>query len=211
MNAFPRFYPILDVTTLQRRGCSMRECAAAIIEGGAHAIQWRLKGNPSQRNLEDADGVAELCRRHGVLWIVNDRADIAMLTGAGLHVGQDDMQAAAARELLGETAIIGLSTHNAAQMRAATLEPVDYVAIGPVFATATKENPDPVVGLEGLAQVRMLTNLPVVAIGGITRENVESVFEAGADSVAVIGALYPDPCDPSALRQRVRDWTRLTG
>ena len=211
MTAFPRFYPILDVATLQRRGCSLRESAAAMIEGGAHAMQLRLKGNPSQRHLEDADSVAELCRRHGVLWIVNDRADVALLTGAGLHLGQDDLPAATARGLLGETAIIGLSTHNAAQMRAATLEPVDYVAIGPVFATASKEKPDPEVALEGLAQVRMLTNLPLVAIGGITRENVESVLEAGADAVAVIGDLYPDPCDPSNLRQRVRDWTRLTG
>ena len=211
MTAFPRFYPILDVVTLQRRGCTMRESAAAMIDGGARIIQLRLKGNPSQKQLEDADGVAELCRRHGVIWIVNDRADIALLTGAGLHLGQDDMPAATARGLLGETAIIGLSTHNASQMRAATLEPVDYVAIGPLFSTASKEKPDPEVGLEGLAQVRMLTNLPVVAIGGITRDNVESVVDAGADSVAVIGDLYPDPCDPQILRQRVRDWMRLTG
>ncbi|MEP7361691.1 MAG: thiamine phosphate synthase [Acidobacteriota bacterium] len=211
MTAFPRLYPILDVTTLQRRGCTMPESAVAMIEGGARIIQLRLKGNPSQRNLEDADKVAEQCRRHGVIWVVNDRADIALLTGAGLHLGQDDMPAATARGLLGETAIIGLSTHNAAQMRAATLEPVDYVAIGPAFATVSKEQPDPEVGLEGIAQVRMLTNLPMIAIGGITRENVESVLDAGADSVAVIADLYPDPCDPSSLRQRVRDWTRLTG
>ena len=211
MTAFPHFYPILDLTTLQRRGCTLRESAVAMIEGGARIIQLRLKGNPSQRHLEDADGVSELCRRHGVIWIVNDRADIALLTGAGLHVGQDDMPAATARGLLGETAIVGLSTHNASQMRSATLEPVDYVAIGPIFATASKENPDAQVGLDGIAQVRMLTNLPLIAIGGINRENVEGVLDSGADSVAVIADLFPDPCDPSILRQRVRDWTRITG
>ena len=211
MTAFPRFYPILDVPTLQRRGCTLPESAVAIIEGGARILQLRLKGNPTQRNLEDADKVAEQCRRHGVIWIVNDRADIALLTSAGLHIGQDDMPAATARGLMRDSAIIGLSTHNASQMRAATLEPIDYVAIGPIFSTMSKEKPDPEVGLEGLVQVRMLTNLPVIAIGGITRENVESVLDAGADSVAVIGDLYPDPCDPSTLRQRVRDWTRMTG
>ena len=211
MSTFPRFYPILDAVTLQRRGCTMPESAVAMIEGGSRIIQLRLKSNPTQRNLEDADKVAEQCRRHGVIWIVNDRADIALLTCAGLHLGQDDMPASTARGLLGETAIIGLSTHNASQMRAATLEPVDYVAIGPVFATVSKEQPDPEVGLDGIAQVRMLTNLPMIAIGGITRDNVESVLDAGADSVAVIGDLYPDPCDPSTLRQRVRDWMRITG
>ncbi|HZO53996.1 MAG TPA: thiamine phosphate synthase [Bryobacteraceae bacterium] len=211
MTAFPRFYPILDVVTLHRRGCTMPESAVAMIEGGSRVIQLRLKSNPTQRNLEDADKVAEQCRRHGVIWIVNDRADIALLTGAGLHLGQDDLPAATARGLMGEMAIIGLSTHNASQMRAATLEPVDYVAIGPVFATASKDQPDPEVGLEGITQVRMLTNLPMIAIGGITRDNVESVLDAGADSVAVIGDIYPDPCDPSTLRQRVRDWIRITG
>ena len=211
MTAFPRFYPILDVVTLHRRGCTMPESAVAMIEGGSRVIQLRLKSNPTQRNLEDADKVAEQCRRHGVIWIVNDRADIALLTGAGLHLGQDDLPAATARGLMGEMAIIGLSTHNASQMRAATLEPVDYVAIGPVFATASKDQPDPEVGLEGITQVRMLTNLPMIAIGGITRDNAESVLDAGADSVAVIGDLYPDPCDPSTLRQRVRDWIRITG
>jgi thiamine-phosphate pyrophosphorylase len=189
----------------------MRESAAAMIEGGARILQLRLKGNPSQKHLEDADNVAEICRRHGVIWIVNDRADLALLTGAGLHIGQDDMPASTARGLMGDTAIVGLSTHNASQMRAATLEPVDYVAIGPIFSTMSKERPDPDVGLEGIAQVRMLTNLPMIAIGGITRENVESVLDAGADSVAVIADLYPDPCDPASLRQRVRDWTRMTG
>jgi thiamine-phosphate pyrophosphorylase len=211
MTAFPRFYPILDVATLRRRGLTLREAAAAMIDGGARILQLRLKDNPSQRNLEDADSVSELCRRHGVIWIVNDRADLALLTTAGLHLGQDDIPSATARGLLGETAIIGLSTHNPAQMRAATLEPVDYVAIGPIFSTASKDNPDPVIGLEGLAHVRQLTNLPLIAIGGITRDNVESVLDAGADSAAIIGDLYPDPCDPSLLRQRVREWTRITG
>jgi len=211
MTAFPRLYPILDVTTLRRRGLTLREAAAAMIDGGARILQLRLKGNPSQRHLEDADSVSELCRRHGVIWIVNDRADLALLTAAGLHLGQDDMPAATARGLLGETAILGLSTHNPAQLRAATLEPVDYLAIGPLFPTASKDNPDPVVGLEGLAHVRQLTNLPLIAIGGITRDNAESVLDSGADSVAIIADLYPDPCDPSLLRQRIREWTRITG
>lgn len=211
MTPFPRFYPILDTAVLRRRGCTLREAAAAAIEGGARILQLRIKDNPSQKLLDDACSVSELCRRYGILWIVNDRADLALLTDAGLHAGQEDLPAAAARGLIGDGPILGLSTHNPAQMRAATLEPVDYTAIGPVFATTSKETPDPAVGLEGIAQVRMLTNLPLIAIGGITRASAADVLRAGADSVAIIGDLYPDTCDAASLRQRVREWIRITG
>lgn len=211
MTPFPRFYPILDAAILRRRGCSLRDAAAAMIEGGARILQLRVKDNPSQKLFDEACAISDLCRRYGILWIVNDRADLALLTGAGLHVGQDDLPAAAARTLIGDGPVLGLSTHNPSQMRAATLEPVDYAAIGPVYATTSKENPDPSVGLEGIAQVRMLTNLPLIAIGGITRATAGDVLRAGADSAAIIGDLYPGLCDAASLRQRVREWLRITG
>ena len=123
---------------------------------------------------------------------MNDRADMAMLLDAALHLGQDDLAPADARRIMPPGSIIGFSTHNKQQLRAGDREPVDYLAIGPIFPTKSKENPDPVVGLDGLRALRPLTKMPLVAIGGITRETAPTVFEAGADSVAVISDLYPD-------------------
>jgi thiamine-phosphate pyrophosphorylase len=130
-----------------------------------------------------------------VKYIVNDRTDIALMLGAdGVHVGQDDLPPSAVRAVAGDRLLIGYSTHNADQLLAADAEPVDYLAIGPIFATVSKENPDPVVGTTGLARLHALTQKPLVAIGGITRSNAREAMEAGADSFAVISDLLnPDP------------------
>jgi len=139
----------------------------------------------------DAKNAAEVCRKKDVVLIVNDRSDVAMAIGAdGVHLGQTDMPPVAARRLLGDDAVIGFSTHTLEQVREAIELPVDYIAFGPVFPTTTKIDPDAVVGLEMLAQVREIAGtIPLVAIGGITFENARSVLDAGADSLAMIGAL----------------------
>jgi thiamine-phosphate pyrophosphorylase len=122
-----------------------------------------------------------------------------------VHLGQDDMPPAAARALLGDGAVVGFSTHGAEQASEASGLPVDYVAIGPVFNTSSKERPDPLVGLEGVRRVRAaIGSVPLVAIGGVTAETARAVLEAGADSVAVIGALVANPADPSEITRRTR-------
>jgi thiamine-phosphate pyrophosphorylase len=123
--------------------------------------------------------------------VTNDRADLAKLFGAALHLGQDDLLPSVARRVIGPDAMVGFSTHNETQLRAAADEPADYLALGPIFGTATKENPDPTVGLAELRRLRPISNRPLVAIGGITRANALQTLEAGADSVAVIGDLFP--------------------
>jgi thiamine-phosphate pyrophosphorylase len=179
----PAFYPII----------SSINTAEALLEAGAKILQYRNKTFFSRAAFEDARRIGELCREAGALFVVNDRADIAKLLDAALHLGQDDLAPSDARRVLPAPAIIGLSTHNEEQLRAADREPVDYLAIGPIFTTASKENPDPVVGLDRLRSLRALTRKPLVAIGGITRALAPQVFEAGADSVAVIGDLFPRP------------------
>jgi thiamine-phosphate pyrophosphorylase len=152
------------------------------------------------------EAVAKLCRAHGVPYVINDRADLAKLLGAALHVGQDDLPPSAARRVLGLDLKLGFSTHNEEQLRAALAEPVDYLALGPIFGTSSKENPDPVVGVDELRRMRPMANLPLVAIGGITRANARSVLDAGADSVAVIGDLYPEN---GSIGDRVREWLSI--
>jgi thiamine-phosphate pyrophosphorylase len=153
--------------------------------------------------------VARLCRENGVPLIVDDRADFALLLDAGLHVGQDDLSPRDARKIIGSEATLGYSSHNMAQLAAAGGEPVDYVAIGPIFATASKRNPDPVVGVEEIRSCPGLIEKPLVAIGGITLDNARDVWAAGADSVAIIAALLPDSPTPRALRQRMEEWRVL--
>lgn len=205
----PPLYAIVDTGTLARRSFPVVEAAAAMLEGGARLVQFRHKGHYSRRVFEQAEQVGELCQRHGVRWIVDDRADIAKLLGAGLHLGQDDLPPEAARSILGRDATIGFSTHNTEQLRAAAVEPVDYLAIGPIFPTGSKRNPDPVVGVEGLRRLRSLTGLPLVAIGGVTRENAHCVLAAGADSVAVISDLLPPALSAGSIRERTREWVQL--
>jgi thiamine-phosphate pyrophosphorylase len=151
--------------------------------------------------------VAELCRDAGILFVVNDRADLAAITGAALHLGQDDLTPSAARKVVGAETLIGFSTHNKRQLRAAGAEPANYLALGPIFGTSSKVNPDPIVGLDELRRLRPLTDRPLVAIGGIARSNVQAVLAAGADSVAIIGDLL---ADGGNVRARTQEWVSLT-
>jgi thiamine-phosphate pyrophosphorylase len=188
----PAFYPIIgDVAA-----------AEALLDAGARILQFRHKSFFSRQAFEEASRIAELCRHAGALFVVNDRADIAKLLDAALHVGQDDLAPTDARRILPSPGIIGFSTHNEQQLLAGNLEPVDYLAIGPIFPTRSKLNPDPIVGLDRLRALRALTQKPLVAIGGITRELAPQVFEAGADSVAVISDLFPRPEEWIAICSR---------
>jgi len=205
----PRIYPILDTQSLAARVCEPDVAAGAWLDGGARILQFRHKGQWTRPVFEQAERVAGQCREHNAIFVVNDRADVALLLGTGLHVGQDDLSAADARRLMGAGALLGYSTHNPQQLDAAAAEPVDYVAIGPIFATASKQNPDPVVGLDELRKCRARCVRPLVAIGGITRETARAVFAAGADSVAVIGDLIPENCTSADLRRRMEEWQQL--
>jgi thiamine-phosphate pyrophosphorylase len=202
----PRLYPILDTASLAERGVSLETAAAAFLEGGAGILQIRHKGHWGRGVFESARQVARLCREAGAPLIVNDRADFAMLLEAGLHVGQDDLAPADARQLLGPGAVIGFSSHNLNQLSAAGGEPVDYVAFGPVFPTASKRDPDPVVGVEQIRRCHALVEKPLVAIGGITLENALDVLRSGADSVAVIAGLLPQAPTARSLRERMEQW-----
>jgi len=202
----PAIYPILDAESLVGRNCPIYHAAQAWIKGGAGILQLRHKGHWGRALFAEARAIAGLCRTHGVTFVVDDRADIAALLQAGLHVGQDDLAPAAARAIIGPDAVLGFSSHNVDQFCAALREPVNYVAFGPCFPTRSKRNPDPVVGLAELCRCRGLTDKPLVAIGGITRENARSVFQAGADSVAVIADMLPDDCSATSLRERMEEW-----
>ena len=202
----PAFYPVLDTEILSLRGMNATEAAEAILEGGARILQFRNKAFFSRDVFETATRVAALCRQANALFVMNDRADVAMLLAAALHLGQDDLDPADARRIMSPSALIGLSTHNEAQLRSAEREPVDYLAIGPIFPTGSKQNPDPVVGVERLRAWRAISRRPLVAIGGIVRENAPGVLQAGADSVAIIGDLYPDRLTKAALRSRAEEW-----
>ena len=205
----PRFYPILDTQIVRDRGCDAFDAADAITSAGARILQFRHKAAFDRDVFDVAERMASLCARRNVVFVVNDRADMAMLLGAAVHIGQDDLPPADARGLLGNELRIGFSTHNEAQLRAAAAEPVDYVALGPIFATGSKANPDPVTGTAELARLRLLSRRPLAAIGGITRENARAVLEAGADSVAVIGDLYPPDSSPASIARRAEEWLRL--
>jgi thiamine-phosphate pyrophosphorylase len=193
----------LDSESLIRCGISLEAAAAALLEGGAGILQIRHKTHWTRDFYASARQVARLCRENGTPLIVDDRADFALLLEAGLHVGQDDLSPRDARKLIGSEATLGFSSHNMGQLIAAGGEPVDYVAIGPIFATASKRNPDPVVGVDELRRLRPMIDQPLVAIGGIAMENAASVWAAGADSVAVIGALIPPSPTARTLRERM--------
>ena len=203
----PRFYPILDPEIAARHGIDPVVAAEQILEGGARILQFRHKGFFSREVFAQLERVAELCRNAGALFVVNDRSDLAALTGAALHLGQDDLTPSSARKVVGAKTLIGFSTHNESQLRAAAAEPADYFALGPIFSTASKQNPDPIVGLDELRRLRPLTDRPLVAIGGITRANARSVLHAGADSVAIIGDLFAEDGNVRACTQ---EWVSLT-
>jgi len=165
-----------------------------MLAGGARLIQLRDKEASARELLDQARACVKLTREAGAKLIINDRVDVALTVGAdGVHLGQDDLSVEDAREILGEDKIIGVSTHSMDQFRAALETSASYIAIGPVYPTKTKENPAPVVGVELVREARRLTDRPLVAIGGITAERAPEVIAAGADSVAVISALYPLP------------------
>jgi thiamine-phosphate pyrophosphorylase len=195
----PRFCSILDPSL--RSDLSLGELAKILADAGVHLVQLRAKNATSQALLHDACQLtARLSRRCRL--IVNDRADVAVLArAAGVHLGQDDLPATLARTVLGSGKAIGLSTHNPEQVEAAQALPVDYVAIGPIFLTSTKPDTKPVVGLEGLRAVCSRTSKPVMAIGGITPANAAAVIEAGADSIAVIGAWLAVKDIPTRLEE----------
>jgi len=196
--SFPRLYPILDAELVlrdvaddrTRREACLRRVVAELADAGVEILQYRNKQEADETVASDARVIRESAGT-AMRLILNDRAALVKSVGwDGVHVGQEDLPAREARKLVGPAASVGLSTHNETQLRAANLEPVDYIAIGPVFATGSKANPDPVIGLEGVRRARALTEKPLVAIGGITAETAAAVVDAGADCVAVIAAIF---------------------
>jgi thiamine-phosphate pyrophosphorylase len=193
--AAPFLYPILDLDLLGTQ--PVARAAAALVDRGVRLLQVRGKTATDARLLEAVREVLAITRPRQALLVVNDRPDIALIAGAdGVHVGQDDLRPSEVRRLVGPSLIVGLSTHDLVQVAAGDREPVDYVAFGPVFATRTKAQADPVVGTTLLAEARRTTTHPLVAIGGITPERAAGVLQAGADGLAVAGPL----CGPDAPR-----------
>ena len=201
----PRLYPILDAEVLARAGISLAAASASLYRAGVRWVQYRDKQGSDAQVLESLRLLRAQFPPGDATLIVNDRVHLCVAALAdGVHIGQDDLPPAEARRMLQPGMLLGISTHNAEQLCAAVATGVpDYVAMGPVFATGTKENPDPVVGLDGVAAARRLTRLPLVAIGGITVERGPEVMEAGADAVAMISALLPRA--GQTMEQRVRD------
>jgi thiamine-phosphate pyrophosphorylase len=204
MLQLPRLYPILDPACF---GDSAEMLAAAeeLAEAGITLLQYRNKAGNARLMLEEARQLKALLGTN-VKLIMNDRSDLCLAAAFdGVHVGQDDLSAESARRIIGAARWLGVSTHNPQQLAEADKTSADYLAIGPIFATNSKANPDPVVGLEGLRRARELTRKPLVAIGGITRANARSVIDAGADSVAVISDLLRDP------RESAEEFFRILG
>lgn len=203
MNSIPRLYAIIDracFASAPDAAVEMTRYARALMAGGVTLIQYRNKTGNARQMLSDARELQRVCAafsagRDGMVrLIMNDRPDICLAAGlAGVHVGQTDLSPESARMIVGDERWLGLSTHLPAQTAEADCFPLDYVAVGPVFATVNKVDADPVIGLEGVRHARGLTRKPLVAIGGITRGNCRAVIEAGADSVAVIGDLLAEP------------------
>jgi thiamine-phosphate pyrophosphorylase len=191
MIQIPKLYAVTD---RQWSNCTHEEIVRMLLTGGARFIQLRDKEAGGRELLEQAMACLKLTREAGATLIINDRVDVALTAGAdGVHLGQEDLSVAEAREILGEDKIIGVSTHSIAQFRAALETSADYIALGPVYPTTTKENPAAVVGLNLVSEARKLTDRPLVAIGGINHKRAPKVIAAGADCVAVISALYPLP------------------
>ena len=182
------------ITDTQLSNCTHVEIVERMLAGGARIIQLRDKELGSKEFFDATRECLKLTQAAKALLIINDRIEIARAAGAdGVHLGQTDLSVAEAREALGANKIIGISTHSLAQVEAAIKTSANYIAVGPIYSTTTKEDADPVVGLELLKQARALTSLPIVAIGGINLERAQEVISAGASSVAVISALYPMP------------------
>lgn len=203
MVSLPAFYPIVDSDFIAKRQLNPLEVTEALLAAGVQWIQFRHKAAYARATYELAAAIGQAVQAKGAKYIVNDRVDVALMLGAdGVHVGQDDLPPAEVRKLVGDRMLIGFSTHNEAQFLAGDKEPVDYLALGPLFGTVSKENPDPVVGLAELARLRPLSAKPLVTIGGITRQNAAEAFAAGADSAAVISDFLADD-----WRQSIAAWT----
>jgi len=190
-----RLYVILDNALLRE---PVTQLAAKLMDAGVRVLQYRAKSAPARETFAISKELAQLTRKHQANFFVNDRPDLSYLAGAhGVHVGQEDLSVEQARAIVGPNRWVGVSTHNRQQFVQAAATSVDYVAIGPIFSTTSKANPDPVVGTELLRQLRPLTDKPIVAIGGIRLDRAAEVIEAGADAVAVISDVLraPDPAE----------------
>jgi thiamine-phosphate pyrophosphorylase len=197
--ALPPLYVILDAALLPSDPIEFTE---GLLQAGARLFQYRDKTSSSREFLHASQALCLSVRQRGGTFMVNDRADIARLCGAnGLHLGQMDLSLERARKVMESESVIGISTHNVAQFKLAAESSADYIAVGPIFKTSSKGNPDPVVGVEFILQLRKLTTKTIVAIGGITAENAAEVFEAGADSVAVISDILRAKSPAARVRQ----------
>jgi len=200
---FPAIYAILDPSVASS---PLVRLASSLADAGVRLMQLRDKRSPARRVYEQALDLAAILSPRGVRFLVNDRPDIATMSGAdGVHLGQDDLPVDEARRICRRPRWVGVSTHNLEQLREADRSSADYIAMGPIFPTGTKEKPDPVVGIDFLSRVRSLTQKPLVAIGGVTVESATDVFRAGADSIALIRDLLAAP-DPSA---RAREYMAI--
>ena len=199
-------YPIIDTGACTRAKVQPQALAEALAEAGVTIAQFRHKGPFTREVFAQAEAVGRILQSAGVRYIIDDRADVAlMLRADGVHLGQDDLPPSKVRRMVGSSLWIGHSTHNREQLEAGDREPADYLAIGPIFPTGSKERPDPVVGVAALAELRRLTAKPLVAIGGITRANARQALDAGADAVAVISDLLAGD-----IEARLREWLMLT-
>jgi thiamine-phosphate pyrophosphorylase len=201
---FPPLYAILDAAPAQSTD-SLVPLAQSLAEAGVQLLQLRAKHLSARQFQEIATALVAAAPKNARL-IINDRPDIASIThAAGVHVGQEDLPVESARQMCPTPQWVGISTHNLEQIRAANNTSADYIAVGPIYPTTTKQNPDPVVGLDLIRAAKKLTRKPIVAIGGITINSAPAVFQAGADSVAIISDLVNAP-DPA---RRARDYLSL--
>jgi thiamine-phosphate pyrophosphorylase len=204
MITLTRLYAILDASSFpDTKGLCL--AARELVAGGVTLLQYRNKSGNARQMLEQARELKR-CLPASVKLIMNDRADLCLAAGFdGVHVGQDDLSPEGARAVIGDRLWVGVSTHNTKQLAEADKTSADYLAIGPVFETRSKATPDPVIGLDGVRQARALTRKPLVAIGGVARENCRPVIEAGADAVAVISDLIREP------RKSAEEFLRILG
>jgi len=205
----PKLYPILDAGLLAARGIKPQWAAEQMRAAGVKLLQYRDKAGAPQTVLRNAAVIREVFAGAECRMILNDRADLALLARwDGVHMGQGDLLPGDARRVVGLERWVGVSTHNDEQVRLADLSCADYIAVGPVFATGTKLDAEPVIGLDGVRRARALTSKPIVAIGGITRQNARSVIDAGADSIALISGLF---AGVEPVEKVARDFLELLG
>ncbi|SNS83363.1 thiamine-phosphate pyrophosphorylase [Granulicella rosea] len=206
----PRLYAIVDAEVTRKRGRSIAEVAEGLRAGGVKLLQYRDKTGSDKEFLQAAETIYKRFNGSGATLLLNDRVDLVLIAGwDGVHVGQGDMPVDDVRIVVCDGRMIGVSTHTDEQVVAADKSRADYIAVGPVFATGTKTDAEPVIGLEGVRRARALTSKPLVAIGGITRENARSVIDAGADSVAVISGLFPKLTDGNSFEKVARDFLEI--